>query len=133
MFNGDFVESTLWHTTPEMRNRKFMGYYRMSFEAFNSLVEELTSFLQSQCVNLVQPQVEIRKDVAIVIYRLAHGTSATHMADQFSVRVIKKYVKNNKKIYGHSVVMPYVIKTSCLASILIFHLVMVYKKLRLFP
>ncbi len=83
-----------------------MGYYRMSFEAFNSLVEELTSFLQSQCVSLVQPQVEIRKDVAIVIYRLAHETSATHMADQFNVRVIRKYVKNNKKIYGHSVWCP---------------------------
>ncbi len=80
-----------------------MGYCRMSFEAFNSLVKELTPFLQSQCVNLVQPQVEIRKNVAIVIYRLAHGTSATHMADQFNVRVIRKYVKNNKKIYEHSV------------------------------
>jgi hypothetical protein len=88
------VESTIWHTTPEMRNRKFMGYYRMSFEAFNSLVEELTPFLQSQCVNLVQPQVEIRKIVAIGIYRLAHGTSGTHMANRFNVRAstIRKYV-----------------------------------------
>jgi hypothetical protein len=53
----DFVESTVWHTTPEMRHRKFMGYYRMSFETFNNLVEELTPFLQSQCVNLVRPQL----------------------------------------------------------------------------
>jgi hypothetical protein len=37
-----------------------MGYYRMSFEAFNNLVEKLTPFVQSQCVNLGQPQVEIR-------------------------------------------------------------------------
>jgi hypothetical protein len=28
------------------------------------------------------------------------------MADQFNVRVIRKYVKNNKKIYGHSVWCP---------------------------
>ncbi len=71
-----------------------MGYYRMSFEAFNSLVEELIPFLQSQCVNLVQPQVKIRKIVAIVIYRLTHGTSATHMADWFNViaSTIRKYV-----------------------------------------
>jgi hypothetical protein len=43
----NFVESTIRHTTFEMRHRKFMGYYRMSFEAFNNLVEELTPFLQS--------------------------------------------------------------------------------------
>jgi hypothetical protein len=52
-------------------------------------------------VNLVQPQVKIRKIVAIVIYRLAHGTSATNMADWFNVRVTGKYVKKKKKIYGH--------------------------------
>ncbi len=74
-----------------------MGYYRMNFEGFNSLVEKLTPFLQSQCVNLVQPQVEIRKIVAIVIYRLAHGTSATNMADRFNVRVTRKYVKKIRK------------------------------------
>ncbi len=71
-----------------------MGYYKMNFEAFNNLVKELTSFLQSQCVNLVLPQVKIRKIVAIVIYRLVHGTSATHMADLFNVKAstVKKYV-----------------------------------------
>jgi hypothetical protein len=50
----------------------------MSLEAFNSLVEELKRILQSQCVNLVWPQVEIRKFVAIVIYKLVHGTSDYH-------------------------------------------------------
>ncbi len=88
------MESTIWHTTPKMRHRKFMGYYKMSFEAFNNLVEELTPFLQSQCVNLVRPQVEIIKTMAIVIYRLVHGTSAIHMVDRFNVgaSTIRKYV-----------------------------------------
>jgi hypothetical protein len=49
----DFVESTVGHTTFEVRHRKFMGYYRMSFGTFNNLVKDLTPFLQSQCVNLV--------------------------------------------------------------------------------
>jgi len=55
------VESKIWHTTLEMRHRKFMGYYKMIFEAFNNLIKELTLFFQSQCVNLVQPQIELRK------------------------------------------------------------------------
>jgi hypothetical protein len=71
-----------------------MGYYRISFETFSNLLLKLTLFFQSHCVNLVRPQVEIRKIVAIVNYMLAHGNSATHMADQFNVRTstIGKYV-----------------------------------------
>ncbi len=44
-----------------MRDRKFFLYYRMSYETFNNLVEELTPFLKSQCMNPVRPQLEIRK------------------------------------------------------------------------
>jgi hypothetical protein len=44
-----------------------MGYYKMSFEAFNNLVENLMLFLNPS-VNLVQPQVEIKKIVTTVIY-----------------------------------------------------------------
>jgi hypothetical protein len=91
------VESTIWHTTLEMRHRKFMGYYRMSFEAFNNLLLELTLFFQSHCVNLIQPQVEIRKFVTIVIYRLAHGNSATHHDQLVQCGNI-----NHKKICRHS-------------------------------
>ncbi len=54
-----------------------------------------------------------------MIYRLVHKTSATHMTDEFNVgaSIIRKYV------------MPYTINKSCLASILVFNLVIVYKKL----
>jgi predicted AAA+ superfamily ATPase len=74
-----------------------MGYYRMSFETFNNLLLQLTLFFQSHCVNLIQPQVEIRKIVTIVINRLAHENSATHMANQFNVgtSTIRKYVDNS--------------------------------------
>ncbi len=57
-----------------------MGYYKMSFETFNNLVETLTLYL-SPSVNLVRPQVKVKKVVTIVIYRLADGTSVTHTAD----------------------------------------------------
>ncbi len=77
----DLVETNVWHTTPEIRDRKFLLHYRMSFEAFNNLVLELTPFLQSSCLNLIRPQLEIIKIVVIVIYRFAHGFNATHMAN----------------------------------------------------
>lgn len=55
------METHVWGTTFHMRDRKFFLYYRMSYEAFNNLVEELTPFLKSQCMNPVTPQLEIRK------------------------------------------------------------------------
>jgi hypothetical protein len=83
----DFVQSIVWHTTPEMRHRKFTSYYRMSF---NNLVEELKPILQSQCANLVWPQVKIRTFVTIVIYRLVHGTSVMHIHK--SLMHARKYI-----------------------------------------
>ncbi len=60
-------------------------YYRMTFDAFQKLVLELIPCLQSQCLNLVRPHLEIKKVVAIVFYKFANGHSATHMADRFNV------------------------------------------------
>ncbi len=71
-------------------------------------------------MNLIQPQVEIRKNIAIVIYRLAHGTSDT--------RISSMWEHQPEKICGYNV-MPYVIETICLTNILVFHLVIVYKKI----
>jgi hypothetical protein len=90
----DLMETNVWHTTSEIKDTKFLLHYKMNFEAFNNLVLELTSFLQSSCLNLVRPQLKIKKIMAIVIYRFVHGFSATHMADQFNVgaSIIRKYV-----------------------------------------
>jgi hypothetical protein len=73
-----------------------MGYYKTSFEAFNNLFKKITLFFNPS-VSLVRPQVEIKKIVTTVIYRLADGTSATHMADWFNwfnveASTMKKYV-----------------------------------------
>jgi hypothetical protein len=75
------VETNVWHTTPEIRDRKFLLHYRMSFEAFNNLVLEFTPFLQPSCLNPISSQLEIKKIVTIVIYRFAHGFSTTHMTN----------------------------------------------------
>jgi len=40
----EMVETIVWHTTPEMKDRKYLMYYWMTFDAFNVLVEEWTLF-----------------------------------------------------------------------------------------
>ncbi len=62
-----------------------MLHYKRSFVAFNNLVLELTPFLQSNCLDPIKTQLEIKKIIVIVIYWFAHGFSATHMVDRFNV------------------------------------------------
>ncbi len=81
----DLVETNLWHTTLEMKDMKFLLHYKMNFEILNNLVLELTPFSHLSSLNLVRPQLNIRKIVVIVIYRFAHGYNATHMVNRFNV------------------------------------------------
>jgi len=53
----DHVATNVWHTILEIRDRKFLLRYKMNFEAFNNLVLELTPFLQTSCLNLVNTQL----------------------------------------------------------------------------
>ncbi len=38
------VKTIVWHRTLEMRDRKCLMHYAMSFDTFNNLVEELSPF-----------------------------------------------------------------------------------------
>ncbi len=53
----DLVETNVWHTIFEIRDRKFLLCYKMNFETFNNLVLELTPFLQSSCLNPIKTQL----------------------------------------------------------------------------
>ncbi len=67
----------------------------MNYDIFQKLVLELILFLQSQCFNLVRPQVKIRNIFAICFfYRFTHGHIATLMVDCLivSALTIQKYV-----------------------------------------
>ncbi len=90
----EMVEAIVWHTTPEMRDKKCLMYYWMTLYACNVLVEELTLFLKSKCFNLVRPHLEVRKTIVIVLYRFAHGLSPKHMLHIFDVgaSTLHKYV-----------------------------------------
>ncbi len=80
----DLVETNVWHTTPSMKDKKFLLHYKMNCETFNNLVLEDT-FVQSSCLNHVRSQLKIKKIVTIVIYQFVHGFSTLHMIDQFNV------------------------------------------------
>ena len=89
----DVVEGDVWHTTPDMLDRKYRMTYRMSFLAFEQLVAELTPFLRPTAQMFVRPPIPIRKQVCLVIYRLAHGFSckAMHMLYGCGESTIRKY------------------------------------------
>jgi hypothetical protein len=61
------------------------------------------------------PTSKNKKIVAIVIYKLAHGTIVTHMADQFNVgaSIVRKYVDivcdalcDKNKLFSKYIIIP---------------------------
>lgn len=66
----------------------------MPYFSFMYLLSELESYVKSKYVKHVRAPIESQKAIALAIYRLAHGTSATEMKDCFGVRVstIPKYL-----------------------------------------
>ena len=75
----DVVEVDVWHTIPQMLDIRYWQTYRMDFLAFEALVYLLTSFLQPTAARFVRPPIPIRKQVRLVLYRLAHGISCARM------------------------------------------------------
>ena len=89
----DVVEGDVWHTTPDMLNRKYRKSYRMSFMAFEHLVAELIPFLHPTTNMFVRPPIPIKKQVSLVVYQLAHGFSCKAMDNLYGCResTIRKY------------------------------------------
>ena len=89
----DVVEGDVWHTTPEMLDRKYCRSYRMSYLAFEHLVSELTHFLRPTADMFVRPPIPIRKHVSLVVYRLAQGLSCKAMDSLYGCgeSTIRKY------------------------------------------
>ena len=89
----DVVEGDVWHTTPDMLDRKYRKSYRMSFMAFEHLVAELTPFLRPTANMFVRPPIPIRKQVSLVVYQLAHGFSCKAMDNLYGCgeSTIRKY------------------------------------------
>lgn len=52
---------------------------------FQILMLKLIPFFQSQCLNLMRPQLKIKKIVATVFYKFVHEHSAAPIVDCFNV------------------------------------------------
>jgi hypothetical protein len=82
----DVVEGDVRHTTSDMLDRKYRQYYRMGFMTFEYLISELIPFLQPTAETFVRPPIPVKKQVALVIFRLAHGYSCKAMNNLYSCR-----------------------------------------------
>ena len=76
-----------------MLDRKYRKSYRMSLMAFEHLVAELTPFLHPTANMFVRPPIPIRKQVSLVVYRLAYGFSCKAMDNLYGCgeSTIRKY------------------------------------------
>ena len=74
----------------------------MSFLAFEQLVLQLTPFLQSHVRYFVRAPIPIRKQVKLVIYRLACGHSCEKMNDLYrcGASTIHKYTDIGMFVQG---------------------------------
>ena len=91
----DIIEGLVWYTSPEMRDRKYLEAYCMSYASFMYLVSKLEPYLQSTSIHFVRTPLEIRKVVGIVLYCLAHGSTAEIIAHRFNIgaSTIRKYMR----------------------------------------
>ena len=81
------IEGDVWHTTLDMLDRKYRKSCRMSFLAFEHLVLELTPFFRPTVYMFVWPPVPIRKQMSLIIYRLAHDLSCKTMDNLYGYKV----------------------------------------------
>ena len=65
----------------------------MDFITFEQLVDLLTPFLRPTAVTFVRPPIPIRKQMKLVLYRLAHGMSCARMHNLYGCgeSTIRKY------------------------------------------
>ena len=96
------VEDDLWHTTHNMLNLKYWQIYRMDFITFERLVDLLTPFLSPTAVTFVRPSIPVRKQVKLVLYRLAHGVSCARMHNLYGCdkSTIRKYTMIVCRVLG---------------------------------
>ena len=98
----DVVEGDVWHTTPNMLDRKYQKSYRMNFLAIEHLVSELTPFLRPTADMFVRPPIPIRKQVSLVVYQLAHSLFCKAMDNLYRCgeSTIRKYTVIVCKIFS---------------------------------
>jgi hypothetical protein len=78
------IQGQVWRLCPSLLNEKWLQYYRMPYETYMQLVQDLAPFVERANTNF-RACIPIDKAVAMVLYRLATGYSPKHVADKYGV------------------------------------------------
>jgi len=57
----DVIEGDVWHCTPKMLDRKYLQSYRMTFIAFEYLLQKLTPFIYPFAIQFVKTPIPLKK------------------------------------------------------------------------
>jgi hypothetical protein len=77
--------SNLGHTNLEMKDKKYLSAYHITYRAFMYLVRELEPFVKSRATMFVKAPFELRKVIGLMLYWFANGVSANIIVDRFNV------------------------------------------------
>jgi hypothetical protein len=64
----DVIEGDVWHCTPKMLDRKYLQSHRMTFLAYEYLLQKLTPFICPSATQFVKALIPLRKVVEMVLY-----------------------------------------------------------------
>eukprot|EP00249_Psilotum_nudum_P008794 c21511_g1_i1 orf=771-2153(-) len=97
------------------RDLEWRKNYRMGFASLTYLVEELRLFIESNKTDFVREPVDIKRAVAMVVHRLAHGESPKKIGDLYNLgaSTVIKYTKiitgalaSRRRVYSKYIVAP---------------------------
>ncbi|CAM6111088.1 unnamed protein product [Calypogeia fissa] len=103
-----------WTADEEVRDSHWQAQYRMSYRAFQALIDELRPFIERSS-NTVRDPIELDRVVAMVLHRLASGLPPSTIANLYNVgpSTVTKYTKqiteilaSRDKLYSKFVSIP---------------------------
>ncbi len=88
----DVIEGDVCFTSPKMLDKWYIQFYRISFFAFESLIQQIAPFITCSLIFVWKPP-PIHKVMKIVLYILIHGIQLELMANLYNVgaSIIQKY------------------------------------------
>ncbi|KAL2622327.1 hypothetical protein R1flu_002532 [Riccia fluitans] len=96
----DMMQET-WNADERVRDSHWQAHYRMSYRAFQTLLAELSPFMERNA-NTVREPIETERAVAMVLHRLAFGLPSSAISTLYNVgpSTVTEYTKQITEILG---------------------------------
>ncbi|GLJ14703.1 hypothetical protein SUGI_0238360 [Cryptomeria japonica] len=97
------------------RDKEWRKNYRMGFASLTYLTEEIRPYIENPNTDFVREPVDVKKAVAMVIHRLAHGDSPRKIGDLYNLgastvikytKIITDVLASRNKLYSKYIVIP---------------------------